>query len=312
VQLNLLDNQTKVLKTSVDEKLLADITAQDIISVPTTIEFPTTNDRSAHAFYYAPKNPAYEAAPDSQPPLIVKCHGGPSGSASSMFNLEIQYWTSHGFAVADVNYGGSTGYGREYRQRLNGQWGIVDVDDAVNCAQYLVSQGLADKDKLLISGRSAGGLTVLCTLTFKDVFAAGASYYGISDIEALASDTHKFESHYDHTLIGPYPEGRQLYRERSAIHHTHLLNTPIVFFQGTEDKVVLPDQTIKMLEALKKKEIPCGVIMFEGERHGFSKAETVKKCLEGELYFYQRILGLPVTVGSAGTPLVTMFNEDRL
>jgi dipeptidyl aminopeptidase/acylaminoacyl peptidase len=309
VQLDLLNNQMTVLKASVSEEPLTDITNKDIVSSPVPIEFPTTGNRSAHAFYYSPKNPDCEAAAEDKPPLIVKCHGGPNGSASSMFNLEIQYWTSRGFAVVDVNYGGSTGYGREYRQRLDGQWGIVDVNDAVNAALYLVSQGLADKNKLLITGRSAGGFTVLCALTFKDVFAAGASYYGISDIEALAKDTHKFESRYDHTLIGPYPEGRQLYKDRSAIYHTEKLNTPIVFFQGTEDKVVLPDQTIKMLEALKKKKIPCAVIMFEGERHGFSKAETVKQCLEGELYFYLRILGLPIP---ESLPQLTIFNEESL
>jgi dipeptidyl aminopeptidase/acylaminoacyl peptidase len=210
--------------------------------------------------------------------------------------LSIQYWTSRGIAVLDVNYGGSTGYGRAYRERLNGQWGIVDVADCVNGARYLVERGLADGDRLIIRGGSAGGYTTLAALTFRDEFKAGASYYGISDLEALEQDCHKFESRYNTNLIGPYPERQDLYKERSPIHFTERLSCPIILFQGLEDKVVPPNQSEMMYDALKAKGIPVAYVPFEGEQHGFRKAENIKRSLDGELYFYSKVFGFEADV----------------
>lgn len=261
------------------------------ISIPETIAFPTTDNLTAYAFFYPPKNKDYTAPPGEKPPLLVKSHGGPTAATSSRFSLGIQYWTSRGFAILDVNYGGSTGYGREYRQRLDGKWGIVDVDDCANGASYLVRQGKVDGDRLTISGGSAGGYTTLCALTFRNVFKAGASYYGVSDPEALAKDTHKFESRYLDRLIGPYPERRDLYQERSPIHFSDRLSCPVIFFQGLEDKVVPPNQAEMMVEALKAKKLPVAYVAFEGEQHGFRKAENIKRALDGEFYFYSRVFG---------------------
>jgi dipeptidyl aminopeptidase/acylaminoacyl peptidase len=261
------------------------------ISIPETIAFPTTDNLTAYAFFYPPKNQDYTAPPGEKPPLLVKSHGGPTAATSSRFSLGIQYWTSRGFAILDVNYGGSTGYGREYRQRLDGKWGIVDVDDCANGASYLVRQGKVDGDRLTISGGSAGGYTTLCALTFRQVFKAGASYYGVSDPEALAKDTHKFESRYLDRLIGPYPERRDLYQQRSPIHFSDRLSCPVIFFQGLEDKVVPPNQAEMMVEALKAKKLPVAYVAFEGEQHGFRKAENIKRALDGEFYFYSRVFG---------------------
>lgn len=261
------------------------------ISVAQPIEFPTEGGRTAHGFYYAPTNPDFAAPEGEKPPLIVMSHGGPTSSTSSTLDLDTQYWTSRGFAVLDVNYGGSTGYGREYRQRLNGQWGVVDVDDCVNGAQYLVSQGLADGNRLAIRGGSAGGYTTLNAVTFRDVFHVGASYYGIGDLEAMDADTHKFESRYLTSMIGPYPQARDLYMERSAIHHTDRLRCPIIFFQGLDDEVVPPNQSRMMVDALKRKGVPVAYIEFEGEGHGFRRAENIIRATDAELYFYSKILG---------------------
>jgi dipeptidyl aminopeptidase/acylaminoacyl peptidase len=206
-------------------------------------------------------------------------------------DLQIQYWTSRGIAVIDVNYGGSTGYGREYRERLNGQWGIVDVDDCVNAARYLVNQDLADGDRLAIDGGSAGGFTTLAALTFRDVFKAGASYYGVSDLEGLATDTHKFESRYLDKLVGPYPERKDLYQERSPIHHTEGLSCPLIFFQGLEDRIVPPSQAERMYQVVLAKGLPTAYLPFEGEQHGFRRAENMKRALDGELYFFARVFG---------------------
>jgi len=212
----------------------------------------------------------------------------------SELDLEIQYWTSRGFAVLDVNYGGSTGYGRDYRQRLEGQWGIVDVDDCINGAGYLVEQGLVDANRLIIRGESAGGYTTLCALTFRDVFRAGASHFGISDLEALVQADHKFESHYNHRLVGPYPERRDLYYERSPINFVELLSCPIIFFQGLEDKIVPPNQAELMVNALRVKGLPVAYVTFEGEQHGFRRAENIQRALDAELYFYSRVFGFPI------------------
>ena len=255
------------------------------------IEFPTEDGLTAHGIYYAPNNRDYQSLPDEKPPLLVKSHGGPTSAASTALDLSIQFWTSRGFAVLDVNYGGSTGYGREYRERLKGRWGIVDVDDCVNGARYLAERGLVDGDRLAIDGGSAGGYTTLAALTFRDVFKAGASYYGVSDLEALAKDTHKFESRYLDGLIGPYPQRLDLYQERSPIHFADRLSCPLILFQGLEDKIVPPDQAERMFDAVKAKGIPTAYLAFEGEQHGFRRAENIKRTLEGELYFYSRVFG---------------------
>ncbi|BAZ18010.1 peptidase S9 prolyl oligopeptidase [Calothrix sp. NIES-4071] len=253
------------------------------------IEFPTTNGKTAFAIFYPPQNQDYIAPEGEKPPLLVKSHGGPTAATSTSLSLSIQYWTSRGIAVLDVNYGGSTGYGREYRQRLEGTWGIVDVDDCANGAKYLVQQGLVDGNRLAIAGGSAGGYTTLCALTFRDTFKAGASYYGVSDLEALARDTHKFESRYLDGLIGAYPERKDLYIERSPVHFTEKLACPVIFFQGLEDKIVPPNQAEIMVEALQQKGLPVAYVAFEGEQHGFRSAENIKRALEGEIYFYSRV-----------------------
>jgi dipeptidyl aminopeptidase/acylaminoacyl peptidase len=261
------------------------------LSEPEVVEFPTENGRTAYGFYYAPRNKDYTAPADDRPPLLVKSHGGPTAATSASFNPAIQYWTSRGIAILDVNYGGSTGYGREYRERLKGNWGIVDVDDCVNGAQYLVKKGLVDGDRLCIDGGSAGGYTTLAALIFRDVFKAGASYYGVSDLTALARDTHKFESRYLDGLIGKYPEQEELYNARSPIHFADRLSCPVIFFQGDEDKIVPPNQAETMVEILKAKGLPVAYVLYEGEQHGFRKAENIKRTLDGELYFYSRVFG---------------------
>ena len=261
------------------------------LSEARAIEFPTEQGLTAHGYFYPPQNRDYAAPTNEKPPLLVLSHGGPTSSSSASLKYPIQYWTSRGIAVLDVNYGGSSGYGRAYRERLNGHWGIVDVDDCANGARYLAERGEVDANRLVIRGGSAGGYTTLCALTFRDVFKAGASHYGISDLEALAKDTHKFESRYLDRLIGPYPERRDLYVERSPIHFTDQLNCPMIIFQGLEDKVVPPNQAEKMVEAVRAKKLPVAYLTFEGEQHGFRKAENIKRVLEAELYFYAQIFG---------------------
>lgn len=261
------------------------------LSTPEVISFPTTGGLNAYGIYYAPKNKDYEDLVSERPPLLVKSHGGPTAAASSSFDPAIQYWTSRGFAVLDVNYGGSTGYGRAYRDRLLGKWGIVDVDDCVNGALYLVNQDSVDEARLAIDGGSAGGYTTLAALTFCDVFKAGASYYGVSDMASLAAETHKFESRYLDSLVGPYPEKRSLYEARSPIHAVDRLSCPIIFLQGSEDKIVPPNQAETMVNALKEKGIPVAYLLFEGEQHGFRQAQNIKRALDAELSFYSQIFG---------------------
>lgn len=261
------------------------------ISAPQAIEFPTEGGLTAHAFFYPPRNRDFIAPENERPPLLVMSHGGPTAATSPMLRLSVQYWTSRGVAVLDINYGGSTGYGREYRERLSGGWGVVDVDDCVNGAKYLIRRGLVDGDRLAITGGSAGGYTTLCAITFRDAFKAGASHYGVSDLEALEVDTHKFESRYTHKLVAPYPERADLYRERSPIYHTSLLSAPVIFFQGMEDKIVPPNQAEMMVDALRAKGLPVAYITFEGEQHGFRQAANIKRALDGELYFYSRVFG---------------------
>ena len=261
------------------------------LSIPEAISFPSTGGRTAHGFFYPPTNSDHQADEHALPPLLVKSHGGPTAATSTQFNLGIQYWTSRGFALVDVNYGGSTGYGRDYQRQLHGQWGILDVDDCVAAAQYLIASGRVDGERCAIRGNSAGGYTTLAALTFRDQFRAGASYYGISDLASLAEDTHKFESRYTDRLIGPYPQEQQRYRDRSPIEHVEELSAPCIFFQGLEDKVVPPNQAEMMVEALRHKGIAVAYVPFEGERHGFRQAKNIKRALEAELYFYAQIFG---------------------
>jgi dipeptidyl aminopeptidase/acylaminoacyl peptidase len=261
------------------------------ISVPEAITFQS-NGQAVHAFYYPPTNPEIAAPPGDKPPLLVLSHGGPTDQATDVFEARTQFWTSRGFAVVDVNYGGSSGFGRAYRERLNGTWGIVDVEDCVNAAKYLVDTGRADANRLCIRGGSAGGYTTLAALTFHDVFKAGASYYGISDIEVLAHDTHKFESRYCDTLIGPYPAAKQKYVERSPIHFTDRLSSALILFQGLEDKVVPPNQSEMMADAVRRKGLPVAYVAYPGEQHGFRKAENIVRSLEAELYFYAAVFGI--------------------
>jgi dipeptidyl aminopeptidase/acylaminoacyl peptidase len=263
-------------------------------SAPTHLAFPTGHGLTAYANYYPPTNPDHLPAAGEKPPLVVKCHGGPTASSSSVLSLGIQYWTSRGIAVLDVDYGGSTGFSRAYRERLKGMWGVVDVEDCVNAVRHVVAEGLADGDRAVITGGSAGGYTVLAALArqdvFGDVFRGGASYYGVSDIAALARDTHKFESRYLDWLIGPYPERADLYRERSPLTHADRLSRPVIFFQGADDRVVPPNQTEMMVEALRRRGIPVGYLLFAGEAHGFRKADNIKRALDAELYFYASLI----------------------
>jgi dipeptidyl aminopeptidase/acylaminoacyl peptidase len=286
VELNLATGELEVLHRS--SEVVID---KGYLSHPEAVEFPTEHGLTAYGLYYAPQNPNCAAPPGERPPLIVISHGGPTSATWSTLRLEIQYWTSRGIAVLDVNYGGSTGYGRAYRERLKGQWGVVDVDDCVNGARYLLERGEVDSDRLAIRGGSAGGYTTLCALTFRDVFSAGASYYGVSDLEALAKETHKFESRYLDSLIGPYPERKDLYQARSPINFTERLSCPVIFFQGLEDRVVPPNQAELMAEALGAKGVQVAYVAFEGEQHGFRRAETIKRALDAELYFYSKIFG---------------------
>jgi dipeptidyl aminopeptidase/acylaminoacyl peptidase len=286
VQMDLATRQIEVLRRS--SGVAVD---PGYLSIPQAIAFPTEHGLMAHAFFYPPRNRDYVAPSGERPPLLVISHGGPTSAAVSTLSLGIQYWTSRGFAVLDVNYGGSTGYGRAYRERLNGQWGVVDVDDCVNGARYLVERGLVDGKRLAIRGGSAGGYTTLCALAFCQIFTAGASHFGLSDLEADLKETHKFESCYSCHLIGSYPEQRDLYRERSPIHYVDKFSCPVIFFQGLDDKIVLPNQAELMVDALRAKGLPVAYLPFEGEGHGFRRAETIQRTLEAELYFYSKVYG---------------------
>lgn len=265
--------------------------AASCISVADDIEFPTTGGATAHAFFYSPVNPGCRGPEGEKPPLIVKVHGGPTSHSKADLSLATQYWTSRGFALADVNYGGSTGFGRAYRERLDGNWGVVDVADAVAMVRYLISAGRIDARRAAIRGGSAGGFTVLACLAFHDVFTAGANYFGVSDLEALAHDTHKFESRYLDRLVAPLPAGRAVYEARAPILHLEGFRAPLITFQGAEDKVVPPSQSREIVAALKKKGVPVAYLEFEGEQHGFRKAESLIRSLESELAFYGQVFG---------------------
>src|SRR6516164_80039 len=287
VQLTPSSGQVAIIKLSNAEDVQA---YQGCLSIVQPIEFPTENGQTAFGLFYPPVNNDFSAPTDELPPLIVRSHGGPTSAFSSTLDCGVQYWTSRGFAVLNVNYGGSTGYGRAYRERLRGKWGIVDVDDCVNGARHLAASGKVDGKRMAIRGGSAGGYTTLCALTFHNVFKTGASYYGVSNLEALAKDTHKFESRYLDGMIGPYPARRDLYIERSPVHFADRVSVPIAFFQGAEDPIVPPNQAEAMVEALKGRGVPVQYLLFDGEQHGFRRAQTVKRTLDAELYFYSIFL----------------------
>jgi dipeptidyl aminopeptidase/acylaminoacyl peptidase len=290
-------------------------------SAPEAISFPTSGGRTAHALFYPPTNPdvsppvdvvspppGEEVAPVADaPPLLVLIHGGPTSAARPMLQLGTQYWTSRGFAVVDVNYGGSTGYGRAYRNQLRGQWGVVDLDDCEAAARWLGAQGRVDPSRLCIRGGSAGGYTTLAALAFRDTFAAGASHFGVADLEALTIETHKFESHYLDGLIGPYPDRRDLYVERSPIHHVDGFDRPLIVLQGLEDEVVPPNQAEMIVEALRAKSVPVAYVTFEGEQHGFRQAANIRRALDAELSFYAQVFGFELPADEAIEP-VTVEN----
>ena len=264
---------------------------QDFISEPFEISFDSSENGQAHGFYYPPKNAMFSAPKNEKPPLLVKTHGGPTGSATTNLDLSIQFWTSRGFAVVDVNYRGSTGYGREFRNLLRGKWGVYDSDDCISAAKYLAKKGFVDENRLIIRGSSAGGYTTINALTFHNLFATGAAYYGIADLNVFLGETHKFESRYLDSLVGPYPEFKDLYLKRSAINFADKLNSPMIIFQGLEDKIVPPSQAEIMVDALNENGIMHAYIPFEAEQHGFRIAKNIEYALEVELSFYGKVLG---------------------
>ena len=282
IRLNALTGQYEIVRQN--EHVIEDAA----LSCPQTICYPSLDGNFVHAFYYPPHHETTEGIPSENPPLLVKCHGGPTGATTQTLDMGIQYWTSRGFAVLDVNYRGSTGYGRAYRRALDGQWGVFDVQDCVAGAQYLANEGRVDGFRLLIRGGSAGGLTTLCALAFYNVFHGGASYYGVSDLASLAKITHKFESQYLNRLIGE-DHFETLLRERSPVYAANHISAPVIFFQGTEDPVVPPVQTQTMVDALKLGGVPVACVMFEGEMHGFRKAENMVYALKAEYAFYASI-----------------------
>jgi dipeptidyl aminopeptidase/acylaminoacyl peptidase len=260
-------------------------------STPRHVTYPSAGGREAHALLYLPTNPEASAPPGELPPLLVLVHGGPTSAARWRLDLSRQFWTSRGFAVVDVDHGGSTGYGRPFRELLRGRWGVVDVEDAVAAAQHLAAEGLVDGARMAIRGGSAGGFTTLAALCFHDAFGAGASHYGVADLAALARETHKFERRYLDSMVGPWPEAAATYAERSPIHHTEGFAAPLILFHGSEDVVVPPAQTEAIVDALARRGVPHAYLLFEGEQHGFRRAETQIRALEAELWFYGRVFG---------------------
>jgi dipeptidyl aminopeptidase/acylaminoacyl peptidase len=298
VRVSLGDGRVDVLKESAPGTL-----DPGDLSEAEAIEFPAEGGEIGHAFYYAPRNRDVESR-SGRPPLIAISHGGPTAAAARTLDVRIQYWTTRGFAVVDVNYGGSTGYGRKYRERLRGEWGRVDVGDMIHAVRSLVEAERVDPERLIIRGGSAGGYTTLAALTFHPgVFRAGASYYGVSDLELLARDTHKFEARYLDSLVGPYPAMAAEYRARSPIHATAGLACALIFFQGLDDHVVPPNQSELMADAVRRKGLPVAYVAFEGEQHGFRRSETIQRTLEAELYFYSRVLGFTAPEGVEPVPI---------
>jgi len=286
IEFNLDKKSIEVIKES--SKLIID---PEDLSVPEEINFESTNNENAYAYFYKPKNKKIEGSTGDKPPLLVISHGGPTSSASNSLNLSVQFWTNRGFAVVDVNYRGSVGYGRKFRDSLKGNWGIYDTDDCIAAVNFLSSKDLVDSNKVAIRGGSAGGYTTINALTFHDTFAVGATYYGIADLSVFIDDTHKFESKYLESLIGKYPEEKQKYYDRSAINFTDMLSCPMIIFQGTEDKIVPPSQAEILAKGLRNKKIPYSLVMFEGEQHGFRQSKNIKASLESELFFYSKVLG---------------------
>ncbi len=281
---------------------------KELFSRPAALRFPTADGAEAHALFYPPNNPEFAGSKGQLPPVLVRCHGGPTEQARSFLSLATQYWTTRGFAVVAVNYRGSSGYGRAYRARLEGRWGVADVEDCEAAVRYLASRGFVDGQRAVISGGSAGGFTTLCALTFGRTFAAGAVYFGISDLERLAAETHKFESHYLDTLIGPYPQCRNVYRARSPLHHRASVTCPIAFFHGLQDRITPPNQAREMVRALKERGVPVAYLEFPEEGHGFRQAETVRRTLDAEYSFYCMRFGLdplspPEPIAVEGGPM---------
>jgi dipeptidyl aminopeptidase/acylaminoacyl peptidase len=286
VVLDLLSGTHCVLKKETDLLDQPTLRLANYLTTVRSVEFPTTDGNTAYGLFYAPHNTDYVGLPNELPPLLVRCHGGPTASASSVLDITAQFWTSRGIAVLDVNHGGSTGFGRAFRNRLHLNWGIVDVDDCINGAKFLAAEKLVDHNRIVIRGGSAGGFTTLAALTFRDFFHGGASYYGISDLAVLARETHKFESRYLDWLIGPYPQAQERYRERSPLYHADRLSKPVIFFQGAEDPVVPPNQAEALVEALRRNGKAVGYFVFSGEQHGFRNAANIQRCLDAELQFY--------------------------
>ena len=260
------------------------------LSAPTAVRFQSDDGDTAHAFVYAPRNAHWQGLAGELPPLLVTTHGGPTGSADAALSWLVQFYATRGWLVADVNYRGSTGYGRAYRDRLRGAWGVIDVADCVACVRHLVAEGQADPDRVAIRGGSAGGFTTLAALAFTDAFRAGASHYGIGDLNALSRDTHKFESRYLETLVGAAID------ERSPINHVDRLRCPVIFFQGSDDAIVPPNQAEAMRDALAGKGIDVEYVLFEGEGHGFRKAENVRRAIAAEYAFFCRVFGIETRV----------------
>jgi dipeptidyl aminopeptidase/acylaminoacyl peptidase len=298
VEYDLATRKSKALRRSTTLTL-----DEAYISRPEVVEFATEGGKTAFGIYYRPRNPAYTGPKGERAPLIVRSHGGPTGSFSAILNPSTQYWTSRGFAVLEVNYGGSSGYGREYRQRLNGAWGIVDVDDCVNGARRLAETGEVDGERLIITGGSAGGYTTLAALAFRDAFKAGSCHFGLSDLMVFVNDTHKFESRYLDGLVGPYPARADLYRERSPLFSVDRIDVPLILFQGLDDKVVPPNQSELIADALRKKGLPVAYLAYEGEGHGFRRAENIQRTLEAELDFYGRVFGFTPAGELAPAPI---------
>ncbi len=286
VRLDLKTGKTQVVRKSRDIRVGA-----EFLSTPEAIEFPTAGGLTAHAFYYPPRNPNYAGPHGERPPLVVMSHGGPTSAVTGVLDLEKQFWTSRGFAIVDVNYGGSSGYGRDYRNRLRGNWGVVDVEDCVRAAEYLVERGDVDGNRLAITGGSAGGYTTLAALAFRDTFKAGSSHFGVSELESFAQDTHKYESRYLYSLVGRFPEERVRYRERSPMHSAHQISAPLILFQGLEDKIVPPSQAEVIVGVLRERKVPVAYLAYEGEGHGFRRAENIRGTLEAELSFYAQVFG---------------------
>jgi dipeptidyl aminopeptidase/acylaminoacyl peptidase len=287
----------------------------DVLSVPEPVSFPSVDGagapRTAHALFYPPANPRHRGPADARPPLLVTIHGGPTAKAQPVLAVGVQYWTSRGFAVVDVDYGGSSGYGRPYRELLRDSWGVVDVGDCLAAARALADRGRVDPDRLCIRGGSAGGYTVLAALARADTpFAAGADHYGVADLEALAQDTHKFESRYLDGLIGPYPQARAVYVERSPITHVDRLTRPLIVLQGAEDAVVPPAQSEAIVAALRARGVPVAYLLFAGEQHGFRRAENVRRALDAELSFYAQVLGFELPPDEGIVP-VEVENLER-